>query len=62
VACALISKNTLKNYAESTLGGGNLKLAVRLPEGEDLSEWLAAYTVDFANHLNMLYGCLSEHW
>lgn len=28
-------------YAEATLGSGNLRLAVILPEGEDLSEWLA---------------------
>lgn len=31
----------LKRYAEATLGSGNLKLAVVLPEGEDLDEWLA---------------------
>lgn len=28
-------------YAEATLGSGNLRLAVVLPEGEDLNEWLA---------------------
>jgi len=33
-----------------------LRLAVQLPEGEDLNEWLAVHTVDFFNHLNMLYG------
>ena len=31
----------LKKYAEATLGSGNLRLAVKLPEGEDISEWLA---------------------
>lgn len=31
----------LKQFAEATLGSGNLKLAVVLPEGEDLNEWLA---------------------
>lgn len=31
----------LKKYAEATLGSGNLRLAVRLPEGEDINEWLA---------------------
>ena len=31
----------LKKYAEATLGSGNLRLAVALPEGEDLNEWLA---------------------
>ena len=31
----------LKRYAEATLGSGNLRQAVVLPEGEDLDEWLA---------------------
>lgn len=31
----------LKRYAEATLGSGNLRVAVVLPEGEDLNEWLA---------------------
>ncbi|CDO71379.1 hypothetical protein BN946_scf184908.g137 [Trametes cinnabarina] len=31
----------LRKYAEATLGSGNLRLAVRLPDGEDLNEWLA---------------------
>lgn len=28
-------------YADATLGSGNLRGAVVLPEGEDLNEWLA---------------------
>jgi MOB kinase activator 1 len=31
----------LKQYAEATLGSGNLRQAVKLPEGEDINEWLA---------------------
>lgn len=50
----------LKRYAEATLGSGNLRQAVVLPEGEDLDEWLAVNTVDFFNHLNMLYGTITE--
>ncbi|QRW05067.1 Mob1/phocein family [Ceratobasidium sp. AG-Ba] len=50
----------LRKYAEATLGSGNLRLAVILPEGEDLNEWLAVHTVDFFNHLNMLYGTVTE--
>lgn len=50
----------LKRYAEATLGSGNLRAAVLLPEGEDLNEWLAVNTVDFFNHLNMLYGTITE--
>ena len=61
-------------------GSGNLRLAVKLPEGEDLNEWLAVHgeskysglsfspsmrslsllAVDFFNHLNMLYGTVTE--
>lgn len=31
----------LRQFAEATLGAGSLKIAVRLPSGEDLDEWLA---------------------
>jgi len=31
----------LMKYAMQTLGSGNLRLAVALPEGEDLNEWVA---------------------
>eukprot|EP01137_Pigoraptor_chileana_P006682 Opistho-2@51283 len=50
----------LKKYAEATLGSGNLRLAVTLPEGEDLNEWVAVNTVDFFNQINMLYGTITE--
>ncbi|KAI0921681.1 hypothetical protein AcV5_000795 [Taiwanofungus camphoratus] len=50
----------LRKYAEATLGSGNLRLAVQLPDGEDLNEWLAVHAVDFFNHLNMLYGTVTE--
>ncbi|KAI3617919.1 hypothetical protein CBS9595_003828 [Malassezia furfur] len=50
----------LKKLAESTLGSGNLSVAVRMPEGERLEEWIAVHTVDFFNHLNILYGTITE--
>lgn len=31
----------LMKHAAVTLGSGNLRLAVMLPEGEDLNEWVA---------------------
>lgn len=31
----------LMKHAAATLGSGNLRLAVQLPEGEDLNEWVA---------------------
>eukprot|EP01104_Vermistella_antarctica_P020180 TRINITY_DN847_c0_g1_i1.p1 TRINITY_DN847_c0_g1~~TRINITY_DN847_c0_g1_i1.p1 ORF type:complete len:193 (+),score=28.11 TRINITY_DN847_c0_g1_i1:244-822(+) len=50
----------LHKHAKATLGSGNLKLAVALPETEDLSEWLAVNTVDFYNQINLLYGSITE--
>lgn len=50
----------LSKYAEATLGSGNLRLAVMLPEGEDTNEWVACNVVDFYNQINMLYGTIAE--
>jgi hypothetical protein len=33
----------LRRYAEQTLGSGNLRSAVALPEGEDTNEWIAVH-------------------
>ncbi|EDL85221.1 rCG64196 [Rattus norvegicus] len=35
----------LLKHAEATLGSGNLRQAVMLPEGEDLNEWIAVNTI-----------------
>jgi len=50
----------LKQIARMTLGSGNLEIAVELPEGEDLNEWLAVNTIEFYNDINLLYGMLVE--
>ncbi|KAI9601642.1 hypothetical protein H4Q26_001474 [Puccinia striiformis f. sp. tritici PST-130] len=51
----------LKKYADATLGSGNLRSAVTLPEGEDLNEWLAVNSHSgFYNQINMLYGTVTE--
>eukprot|EP01120_Amphizonella_sp_Union-15-10_P004584 TRINITY_DN1522_c0_g1_i1.p1 TRINITY_DN1522_c0_g1~~TRINITY_DN1522_c0_g1_i1.p1 ORF type:complete len:220 (+),score=29.75 TRINITY_DN1522_c0_g1_i1:105-764(+) len=59
-----ISKATkryeLHKHAKATLGSGNLKVAVKLPEREDVNEWLAVNTVDFFNQINLLYGSITE--
>ena len=34
-------QHDLMKHAAATLGSGNLRLAVMLPEGEDLNEWVA---------------------
>ena len=41
----------LHRNAQATLGAGNLRDSVILPEGEDLNEWLAMNTVDFYNEV-----------
>lgn len=51
---------TLQATMRATLGGGELKNAVKLPEGEDLNEWIAVNTVHFYNAANMIYGTCSE--
>ena len=50
----------LKQIAQMTLGSGNIDLAVELPKGEDLNEWLAVNTIEFYNDINLLYGMLEE--
>ena len=50
----------LKQIAQMTLGSGNIDLAVELPQGEDLNEWLAVNTIEFYNDINLLYGMLEE--
>eukprot|EP00163_Fabomonas_tropica_P001328 TRINITY_DN11005_c0_g1_i1.p1 TRINITY_DN11005_c0_g1~~TRINITY_DN11005_c0_g1_i1.p1 ORF type:complete len:215 (-),score=49.12 TRINITY_DN11005_c0_g1_i1:134-778(-) len=50
----------LMQHLTATLGTGNLREAVALPEGEDKNEWLAVNTVDFFNQINMLYGTITE--
>ncbi|XP_043529924.1 MOB kinase activator 1B-like [Chiloscyllium plagiosum] len=51
----------LLKHAEATLGSGNLRLAVMLPDGEDLNEWIAVNTVDFFNQINLLYGTITDY-
>jgi len=51
---------TIQATMKATLGGGELRQAVKLPEGEDLNEWLAVNTVHFYNAANMIYGTCAE--
>ena len=50
----------LKKLVQVTLGSGNMELAVELPRGEDLNEWLAVNTIEFYNEINIIYGTLLE--
>jgi len=38
---------------DSTLGSGNLRMAVALPEGEDLNEWIACNISDFYKQVSL---------
>ncbi|CAF3072811.1 unnamed protein product [Rotaria sp. Silwood2] len=46
-------QHDLMKHAQNTLGSGNLRLAVQLPDGEDLNEWIAVnkktrlYSIDY---------------
>ncbi|SCV00973.1 LAME_0G13190g1_1 [Lachancea meyersii CBS 8951] len=55
------SHKDLKEIVETTLGShGVLNQAVKLPKGENVSEWIAVHCVDFYNQINMLYGAITE--
>ncbi|KAI0156618.1 putative maintenance of ploidy protein mob1 [Xylariaceae sp. FL1272] len=54
------TSHQLRQYAEATLGGGSLRKIVKLPDGEDLNEWLAVNMVDLYNQVNLLYGAITE--
>lgn len=47
----------LLKHAEATLGSGNLRMAVMLPDGEDLNEWVAVNS----KHQFHQYFPLSKH-
>jgi MOB kinase activator 1 len=52
--------NTIKATMKATLGGGELRKTVKLPDGEDKNEWIAVNTVHFYNAANMIYGTCAE--
>jgi MOB kinase activator 1 len=53
-------RNTLSVHTKRTLGAGNLRAAVSLPDREDKNEWEAANIVDFFNEISLLYGICAE--
>jgi len=57
---ATAKRSTLSAYTRRTLGSGNLRAAVTLPENEEENEWLAANTVDFFNERSLLYGLVAD--
>jgi len=53
-------RDELSQYTLKTLGSGNMRGAVGLPQGEDEHEWLAVNVVDFFNEVSLLYGIVAE--
>lgn len=51
---------TIKATMKATLGGGELRKTVQLPDGEDRNEWIAVNSVHFYNAANMIYGTCAE--
>ena len=49
----------MMKHAAATLGSGNLKLAVQLPEGEDLNEWIAVNSEDYVKLVTVSLAALS---
>lgn len=49
----------LMKHAAATLGSGNLRNAVALPDGEDLNEWVA---VNSKYHINNVLFYENEKW
>ena len=55
------SSYQLRQFAEATLGSGSLRKAVKLPEGEDLNEWLAV-NGEAVLHQRSLALYTAQHW
>jgi len=52
----------LHKAAQASLSSGiNLAEAVKLPEGEDINEWIAVHVVDFFNRINLIYGTVCDY-
>uniref|UniRef100_A0A8C1HWM1 MOB kinase activator 3B n=1 Tax=Cyprinus carpio carpio TaxID=630221 RepID=A0A8C1HWM1_CYPCA len=51
----------LHKRAQASLSSGlDLRAAVKLPQGEDLNDWVAVHVVDFFNRINLIYGTVCE--
>lgn len=51
--------DSLREFAQATLGSDALREAVKLPPGEDEMEWIAVHVVDFHTQVNMLYSTIT---
>ena len=58
-------QKTINATMKATLGGGELKQAVKLPPGEDLNEWIAVNSEHLAANSQLiarLLLCLAVHF
>ncbi|CAG2176798.1 unnamed protein product, partial [Oppiella nova] len=65
VSAVTSSQEEAKQYLHSALlecttPEDKLRQIVNLPEGLDYNEWLASHTLAFFDHINLLYGTISE--
>eukprot|EP00948_MAST-09A_sp_MAST-9A-sp1_P002846 g2846.t1 len=51
---------TLRQKANIHIEEGNLRKAVKLPEGTELNDWLATHTLEFFNDISLLFSVISE--
>ena len=55
-----VKRATLSGLTRKTFGSGWLDSAVKVPNGVEKNDWLAANTVDFFNELSLLYGLVVD--
>eukprot|EP00669_Euglena_mutabilis_P007440 TRINITY_DN2726_c0_g1_i1.p1 TRINITY_DN2726_c0_g1~~TRINITY_DN2726_c0_g1_i1.p1 ORF type:complete len:225 (+),score=102.51 TRINITY_DN2726_c0_g1_i1:78-752(+) len=54
------TRYNIHKFAKALVQTGDLRQAIKLPDGCDLNTWLAVATVDFYNITNVLYGSILE--
>lgn len=45
---------------KATLGAGDLREAVKVPEGYDVDDWMSVMVVDLFNQVNLIYGSMCD--
>eukprot|EP01119_Soliformovum_irregulare_P022023 TRINITY_DN7444_c0_g1_i1.p1 TRINITY_DN7444_c0_g1~~TRINITY_DN7444_c0_g1_i1.p1 ORF type:complete len:232 (-),score=51.90 TRINITY_DN7444_c0_g1_i1:68-763(-) len=50
----------LHKQMQATLDSGDLRVAVKVPPGEDLNEWLTINTMDFYNQITLLHTSIAD--
>jgi MOB kinase activator 1 len=53
-------RENLHDLTMRTLGSGNMRSTVALPQGEEPQEWIAVNVVDFFNEVSLIWGIVLE--